>query len=208
MLERARVLWLGGQSASQVASAFGSSCTRSMIIGHVHRRGWERKGPAKIGCPKTIWTKKMETDLRALVKERLSRPAIADRMGMSYDQIVSKVRKLGLDARDGRQDTAQVIRAGERSSRLRELGKLGAPAAPVSEAPDPNVRGLTILQMPARGACRWPVSGAGADMLMCGCRSYDETYCEDHILRAFAPRVQTAARATRSLERSVRRYAY
>lgn len=205
-LETAKTLWLGGKSASEVAAVFGASCTRQMIIGQAYRRGWERKGPAKVGHPQTIWNEKMVADLRALVDERLSRPAIADRMGLSYDQIVSKIRKLGLDAHDARRYAGQTVRAAERSNRLREMGKTGAPASTQSEAPDPNISGLTTLEMPAHGACRWPVSGAGAEMIMCGHRCGDDVYCAPHMARAYAPAMESPARMRRSLERSVRRY--
>lgn len=205
-LETAKTLWLGGKSASEVAATFGSACTRQMIIGQAYRRGWERKITAKIGHPQTIWTDKMVADLRALVDERLSRPNIAERMGMSYDQIVSKIRRLGLDAHDARRYAGQTVRAAERSNRLREMGKAGAPASAESESPDPNVTGLTTLEIPSRGACRWPLSGAGAVMIMCGCSCGDRVYCASHMARAYVPSMKSPARARRSLERSVGRY--
>lgn len=199
--------WRNGLSASEVAKVIGGGCTRGMVIGHAYRRGWDRAVPSKVGSPQTLWSTAMIATLRTLVKEREARSKIAEIMSLSYDQVVSKVRKLGLAAPDARRYGGQASRAGARASFLQQAAAVGAPARIVNEAPDPTITGLTVMQMPSRGACRWPLTGTGASMVMCGQRCGDGVYCPPHAALAFTAPVMSAARSQRNLERGLRRYA-
>lgn len=206
-LTRMKALWLGGKSASEIAAMIGSGCTRGVVVGHAYRRGWNREAPAKVGCPQTIWSQSMIAHLRHLVSERAARSRIAEAMNLTYDQVVSKIRKLGLDAPDARRYGGQASRAGARASFRREAASTGAPATPRCEVPDEGVTGLTVLQLPARGACRWPISGAGADMVHCGQSCGDAVYCDPCARKAYLAPVMSPARSQRNLERGVRKYA-
>jgi hypothetical protein len=56
------------------------------------------------------------------------------------------------------------------------------PRKPAGVHPEaPTVQGVTFLQAAGK-ACMWPISGAGADMVVCGeARAIgDQAYCKAH----------------------------
>ncbi len=202
-------MWGEGHSCSVIGRLFG--ITRSAVIGKMHRMGYRRNGPDIPMRDGAKWTPDMDARLRVLADEGASRTTMAVDLGLTYNQVLSRCRVLRLKVKDGRTFVMAPFSAGGgngsvMSRRNHELGTVGAPARIVNEEPDPNVKGLTCVEMPARGACRWPVSGTGAAMLHCGQSCGDVTYCVVHAKIAFIPQVMAAARAQRHLERSVRRY--
>lgn len=203
-------LWLGGMSATLIGRKFG--VTRNCIVGKVTRMGWTRAGCTIPARDSATWTDDMDARLRALAEEGASRTTMAVDLGLTYNQVLSRCRVLRLKVKDGRTfvmaEFSGVNGAGsDKSRRLKELAMAGAPARIVNEEPDPNVKGLTCVEMPTRGACRWPLTGTGAAMVMCGQRCGEAVYCHVHWPRAYQAPVMSPARSQRNFERGLRRYA-
>lgn len=208
--QRAKIkdLWLGGLSATLIGRRYGVS--RNSIIGVTHRMGLRRDAPTIPIRDSAKWTPEMDAKLRVCVNARLTRSAMADQLGLTYNQVLSRCRTLKLKVVDGRSFTlAPFGKSGasgngsDKSRRLKELGQQGAPARIIDEPPDPTIKGLTCVEMPSRGACRWPMTGAGVEMVMCGQKPGEHIYCGKHHALAFTPSVVTS----KSLYRAVRRYA-
>jgi hypothetical protein len=208
-MEIVKTMWLGGHSATLIGRQFG--VTRNTIIGKVSRMGWVREKCTIPLKDSATWTDEMDARLKRMAGDGASRSTMAVDLGLTYNQVLSRCRVLKLKVKDGRVFTLSPFtgagRSGaENSRRMKEFGIAGAPARIVDEAPDPTMTGLTILQMPNRGACRWPISGSGAGMIMCGAQCGEDTYCGSCRERAYIAPTQSAARSIRSLERGVRRH--
>lgn len=205
-IARVETLWKQGLSCTLIGREFGVS--RNAIIGLCHRRGLRRDEPIIPIRDSAKWTPDMDATIRAMSEDGKTRTQMAEALDLTYNQVLSRCRTLNLKVSDARTFTVMPFsgvsgRGAQSSRRKADLGTLGGPAAIMSEAPDPNVTGLTCIEMPARGACRWPISGAGAGMIMCGHSCGESTYCVRHDAIAFTPPATTA----KGLYRSVRRYA-
>jgi GcrA cell cycle regulator len=201
-------LWQQGFSATIIGRQYGVS--RNSIIGVVHRMGLSgsRAGPSISMRDSAKWSPELDDKLREMAKNKASRQDMADVLGFTYNQVLSRTRTLKISIIDARSFVlAPFTGAGRNGTdsarRKRELGQSKAPARIVCEAADPNIKGCTVLTIPARGACRWPLTGSGADLVMCGQRSGDATYCGEHEARAY----NAPATTGKQLYRSVRRYA-
>lgn len=201
-------LWMAGHSATIIGRRYGVS--RNSIIGVVHRMGMSgmREGPSIPMRDSVKWSPDMDAKLIEMAKNKLNRQQMADVLGLTYNQVLSRTRTLKITIVDARSFSLPSFTgasgAGAASAkRKRELGQSKAPARIVCEPADPNIKGCTILTIPARGACRWPLTGSGADLVMCGQKSGDATYCGKHMALAYSAPAVTA----KNLYRSVRRYA-
>lgn len=72
------------------------------------------------------------------------------------------------------------------------------PAPVIAEPPDPDIDGLILADMPFRGACHYPLSGAGADMVMCA-QECDGPYCVRHMAVCYVALSVVQKKAMRSL---------
>ncbi len=212
VIDNVKALYLGGLSCTLIGKRYG--VTRNTIIGKAHRMGWKRAGATILVRESASWNDALDARLKEMVNDGKTRSVMAAELGFSYNQVLSRCRVLGLKVTDGRVFTLAPFGAtgascngSQRSRRLKELGAHGAPAPIINEPADPNIKGLTCVQMPVYGACRWPLTGTGADMVMCGQRSGEDTYCRFHAPLAYQPAVMSPARSQRNLERGVRRYA-
>lgn len=201
-------LWNEGFSATIIGRRYGVS--RNSIIGVVHRMGMSgsRAGPSMPMRDSAKWSPELDDKLREMAKNKASRQDMADVLGFTYNQVLSRTRTLKIEIIDARSFVLAPFSVGGRNGtdaarRRHQLGQSRAPARIVCEPADPNIKGCTVLTLPARGACRWPLTGSGADLVMCGQRSGDATYCGVHHALAFTPSPVTA----KGLYRSVRRYA-
>ena len=205
-----KLLWLNGHSATMIGRQFG--VTRNTIVGKASRMGWRREAATIPMRDSAKWTPDMDAVLRAHANAGATRSTAAADMGLTYNQVLSRTRTLGLKMTDGRSfvmaDFSRVTGNGSAASaKAHHLGTAGAPARIVSEEPDPSITGLTVMQIPSRGACRWPLTGTGAMMLMCGQRCGDDVYCGPHLRVAYCAPVMSPARSQRNLERGLRKYA-
>jgi hypothetical protein len=200
-------LWNEGLSATIIGRRYGVS--RNSIIGLVYRMNLTRReGPAIPMRDSAKWTPELDDKLREMAKNKASRQDMADVLGFTYNQVLSRTRTLKISIIDARSFVlAPFTGAGrsgtDRSKRMKELGQHRAPARIVCEPADPDIKGCTVLTIPPRGACRWPLTGSGADLVMCGQKSGDATYCGTHHALAFT----APATNGKQLYRSVRRYA-
>lgn len=207
--EKAQVanLWMQGYSATIIGRQFG--VTRNSVIGICHRmKLTRREGPAIPMRDSAKWSPELDDKLREMAKNKASRQDMADELGFTYNQVLSRTRTLKIEIIDARSFVlAPFTGAGrngtDRAKRMKEMGQHRAPARIVCEPADPNIKGCTVLTIPARGACRWPLTGSGADLVMCGQRSGDATYCGQHHALAFTAPAVTG----KQLYRSIRRYA-
>ncbi len=206
IIEDVKAMWQTGLSCTMIGRKYGVS--RSTILGKMWRLGFRRDAPAIPMRDSAKWSPELDDKLREMAKNKASRQDMADELGFTYNQVLSRTRTLKIEIIDARSfGLAPFTGAGrngtDRAKRLKELGQHRAPARIVCEPADPNIKGCTVLTLPARGACRWPLTGSGADLVMCGQRSGDGTYCGQHHALAFTAPAVTG----KQLYRSVRRYA-
>jgi hypothetical protein len=204
--EEVKALYLEGHSATMIGNRLG--VTRNTIIGKMHRLGIKRSGPTIPLRESAQWSTELDDKLREMAKNKATRQEMADALGFTYNQVLSRTRTLKIKIVDARTFVLAPFSAGNRNGtdsakRKHELGQSRAPARIVCEPADPNIKGCTVLTLPARGACRWPVTGSGADLVMCSQASGDAIYCGAHHALAFTSPAVTG----KQLYRSVRRYA-
>lgn len=158
--------------------------------------------------PENTWTDEKIATLERLIKERKSSGEIGDIMGLSRSTVAGKASRLGLrllsrppssgrPPSGGSSKTAHrkpphlmlrprlVSRAVEQERR-RSLFEPDPVA--LSDAPEPSGDHYTLKDLPAC-ACKWPICGAGKNMLFCGHLALHGTsWCEHHAARVWVKR--------------------
>lgn len=182
-------MWRAGKSAGQIGIALG--ITRSAVIGKVHRMGLQEGGIARVSSApaQTLWTKDETAEFLRLADQGMCARDISDRMGIEFQRVRSKASNMG-------------IRLAPQPAR-----KTSAPPRPVAkptlvydaDSPAPE-RGITVVEMPLLGRCRFPIWGSGAEMRMCGEVTEPDTatYCPGCAVIAYNP---TTATQNRSMHR-------
>jgi len=132
-IELLKKLWSDGLSASQVAAELGSSCSRSAVIGKIHRLGLsERDKQSRNPGPRS----------RKFAPTALA-PGNADAWRAAQEAPKKSI---------GRQ---LPVRAGEADGRNKS-----APTPVVDASAPPESRFLTLLELDIH-SCRWPIGDAG-----------------------------------------------
>lgn len=163
-VETMRTLWLGGMSASGIASELGAGITRNAVIGKVHRLGISGDRPR--GRPSLA-------DLRAAEARR--------RAAARAKNEARRARRAEERAR--REAAAQAVAA--------PPVKPPEPAAPAPVVA--STERVTLLGLTA-SMCRWPLGDPRSeDFRFCGAAIADRTayapsYCAGHGRMAVAPR--------------------
>lgn len=124
------------------------------------------------------WTLERERELRQLWHEGLSASTIAERLGgVSRNSVISKARRLGLEAR-----TASVWKSPRaRASKARMAAKASAKA--VSSRSDP------ARSDPGISHCQWIEGDVGGDWSFCQERKRARSsYCAAHHARCYVAR--------------------
>lgn len=161
---------------------------------------------------RVAWTSERVARLRKLYKEGNSAAQIARAFGdVSRSAVIGKLFRLGLTCHSGAKRkvlAAPHKRAQGKAKPSRPSGRVArrdnghAKPRPVLRdvklAPDAVVPGPHIALMEAgRNQCRWPVSGSGVALLVCGA-SANGPYCAQHAKRAYTGTVRgDAARRKR-----------
>lgn len=181
-VEALKRMWKDGFSCSQIAKALGGT-TRNAVIGKASRMGLTgRPAPSK---PKSfVWTEERVEKLKSLAG-RMTPDQIAREMGIPITKIYDKGKRMGLALR--------IKPAPVEISPAKVTARITA--ALVDEPViDPNARGLLVTEMPAIGRCRFPKSGSGFALRMCGEPTVPDTatYCPACARRAYQPAKKVA----------------
>ena len=123
--DRARTLWLSGQSADRIASTFGYAVTRNAVMGKLQRMGLV--GGRQGGKSPKPWTAEQDARLVELRKDSRTAPEIAQSLGRSQYAIQSRLRQLGVASPPPGPKPAAPRRATPRQA--------AAPAAPKRKTP-------------------------------------------------------------------------
>lgn len=172
-------LWSEGVSAGDIGKILGTS--RNSVIGKIHRMGLQGDGRSEASAPKSpnvLWTTDETNDLVRLAADGLTAPQIAARMGIESRRVHNRAKTIGLKI------THEVIE------------RIKAPPVKTVVYEDASPRpahGITVIEMPLFGRCRFPIWGTGHDMLMCGEPTVPDvaTYCPSCAERAFNPTTKT-----------------
>lgn len=169
-LSRAKTLWAGGDSATQVAVALGRWCTRNAVIGKMSRAG-VRGG---VRTPGAV----------ARIKARRAHETMVER---------ERARAATLAARKLRQDDAAKARKETYRNPSAQRAARTLLAASTRHKPTTGRLGdaepVTFLAR-AFGECAWIVEGEGMDALCCGMASGRGPYCPGHHAVAYVPSVR------------------
>ncbi len=162
--EAARVLWLEGKSATEIAAILRGGLTRSAVIGKLHRMGLTRETrpadarPLKTGKPKTRIVKAPRI-LPAAHRTRAAKPPLsaAER---SWQTPVS-TPTIQREQRAHGQTALQFVEGG-------------------AGVESPNARPF----LEATRGCKWPIGPAGATLYCCnplaGGAGIGRAYCAGH----------------------------
>lgn len=172
-------LWSEGVSAGDIGKQIGTS--RNSVIGKIHRMNLQGGGRASASAPRAsnvLWTDEETAELRRLAAEGLTAPQIAARMGIERGRVHNRAKTIGLNI------THEIIE------------RVKAPPVKTTVYEDSSPRpahGITVVEMPVFGRCRFPIWGTGPDMLMCGEATVPDvaTYCPSCAARAFNPVTKT-----------------
>lgn len=179
-VERLKELHAQGFSNSQIAGILGG-VTRNAVIGKITRMGLA--GRAIPSPPKSFfWSEDRVARLRELAGV-VSAADISREMGIPTTRIHDKAQRMGISLR------LPVV---EKATQPQRITTRIARMIADDEIPPPDARGLTVVQMPTIGRCRFPKSGSGVHLLMCGEPTIPDTatYCPACARRAYQPRKQ------------------
>lgn len=216
-----------GLSAGKIAAKF-SDCTRSSVIGRVHRlqkggRQIELRGNYPRFAP-TTWERMSPAEKNQAVKERMQQGRTYREIGaelgvsnhLSVGAVVARLREAGeLPERDQRESGAlggaiARIKADRQKANLTALniavaneGRAEAPGISISRAaafdPIRGVEPITLDQFTA-STCKWAVDGLnGPSRLFCGApKEPEQSFCLAHRRLAY---IAPTSRAGRPAER-------
>lgn len=168
---RVRDMWENTTlSAGQIAAELAvPGVTRNSVISRAHMRKWKpRRGPSQ-GRPRTAVDRVRPSSSS---RQREARLVLAS-SGPAADLEADKPDLRGRLAEAMQRCCAELA---EPSAPVPAPAILAAPAAPAAE-------GVRLLEASHRH-CRWPVSGEGADMRVCGAQVVGgkvPPYCEQHM---------------------------
>lgn len=191
-IARAKMLWLRGDSAEQIAQAIGGSLSRNAVIGKVHRLGLKRGRPSRPSAPTTT---------RVRVPKPPKAPS-APKMKRGPGEHRTAPKSANVNP-FGASSPAEAARR-RAEAEAQGAAKLRSFAEPANDDAIP-------LLSRRFGQCAWPVGDPArpAEQMCCGQR-VDPTatpttasYCERHRARASTGVVPTP----RDLERMTRRAA-
>ena len=172
-VERLSTLWLGGRSASQIATELGEGVSRNAVIGKVHRLGLSGRAvppTAEAAAPRI-------RDVPA-PEPRVEQAPVAEVPAFVAAPVESPA-------------AAPVAAAEPVSVRpaAPETITFDLPALRAKqEALIPVTDRVTILELNG-SMCRWPIGDpTNAEFRFCGCRAMGTLpYCQDHARVAFQP---------------------
>ena len=177
-VEKLKLLWGDGMSASQIAKALGG-VTRNAVIGKVHRLGLSNRGTAAGGQAASGEAKKADKPARpsrpvkavaeakpaaAVVEEEVARPAPVMVRTQPVIRDATQPRAPGLPTPEERAARAT----------LAEIEKMA--------------RRLDLMSLTER-TCKWPIGDPTEESFhFCGLPSTPgKPYCEHHVAVAFQP---------------------
>ena len=112
---------------------------------------------------------------------------IAKLLGVTKNAVIGRAKRLGLsrtkEARVKSHKPLSPFGSWRRKGwdRIQRMFRPRQEPVPVVAPPG----GIAIMSL-TNAACRWPVSGTGADMMYCGCEVHKErSYCLEHCRIAF-----------------------
>lgn len=182
-VERLKKLWADGRSASFAAKELGGDqLTRSAVLGKIHRLGL----PPRAADVKVMnWTQANRAKAQTQAKRQPGTP---------------NVRKTTFNTHPADRKPTLVFNTHPGADATH-----GIERAPTIPQPEPTAGLRTTLTVAFRGECKWPMSGEGAEMTLCGCRAVPERpYCLAHEAKSRNP-VQPKAK-DKDLIRALRRY--
>lgn len=175
-VEALQALWKDGLSASQIAAELGG-VTRNAVISKVHRLGVSERSKPAPGGRHVLWTPPRDAALRSMWRDGAPYTAIAARLGLGVNQVISRRQVLGLPPRPP---------GGQRTRRRSGPGE--TPPVPSANPPPPAAPlMLSIAGLTAR-SCRWPIGDPlEAGFGFCGHTARDgKPYCPYHAALAGA----------------------
>ena len=200
--EMKRLYVVEGKSASEVAKALGSGCTRNAVIGKAHRLGWmkeHRQKPAAVGlkAPKVKRDRSTGAIVQNIAARKPPKPGPQNRPAVAF----GKVEVVNAEETEKR-------RTAHRAHGEKIIDGFAAPA---------NDTAIRLMER-RRFQCAWPVGDvSGAGQMCCGlpvdpdASATMSSYCPAHRARASAgipalaraPREYSHAGQRRQVSRSV-----
>ncbi|RYB01805.1 GcrA family cell cycle regulator [Lichenibacterium ramalinae] len=193
-VERLSVMWLAGQSASQIAAELGEGVSRNAVIGKVHRLGLSGRTlpvAADGASPRIRDAAPAEPSREAAAApepaaaaaEPAAPPSPATPAATLAATLAASPPSAAVVAPHGIDGVAAVIDAAPEpiTFDLPALRAAKESALPVSDR-------VTILEL-SGSMCRWPIGDpTNAEFRFCGCRAAGTLpYCQDHARVAFQP---------------------
>ncbi len=172
-VEKLKVMWGEGQSASQIAKELGG-VTRNAVIGKVHRLGLSNRSGGG-GTAKTEAKAKPKAEPKPKAKAKPAAPAAAPAAAVPEPRPVSPARK-------------QIIPAGQPLPPQPSANEISPEALAKVNEVEKKAKKLTLMELTER-TCKWPVGDpATDDFWFCGLPvQQGKPYCEAHVGVAFQP---------------------
>lgn len=167
-----------GKSASEVAKALGSGCTRNAVIGKAHRLGWmkeHRQKPAAVGlkAPKVKRDRSTGAIVQNIAARKRPKPGPQNRPAVAFGKV-------------------EVVNAAE--TERRRVAQKAQGARIIADFQVPANDTAILLMERRRFQCAWPVGEPerAADQMCCGAPTDPDapvttaSYCPAHRARASA----------------------
>ncbi len=143
------------------------------------------------GLPSAFWQAK-DAELRRRVAEGQEYQEIALAIGTTRNAVSGRVHRLSIPRPKRKARSPRPLRTPvqdlQRAFRVAERRR---PKATITlDVPEPEARFSGLLELPSRGACKWP-SGDGPEFHFCGAPTLAHgSYCVYHAFRASRDRKQ------------------
>ncbi|MEO1329166.1 MAG: GcrA family cell cycle regulator [Pseudomonadota bacterium] len=190
-VERLKVLWSEGLTASQIAQELGEGVSRNAVIGKVHRLGLSTRSSAGNGVAVVAETKVQTADPSAGVSKKPGGDAKCEEREVSGPTVKAE-QKTKSPSEDASETTAVEV-AVEAEEQINPIAALAAEV-------ERSARKLSLLELNER-TCKWPIGDpATGDFYFCGLPcAPDKPYCSAHVAVAYQP---LSSRRDRERDRS------
>lgn len=167
-VERLKVLWSAGKSASEIARELQGGVTRNGVIGKVHRLGLSGRE-----TPSALQTKVVRGVRAPVVKK-------APASGSIYAPASRPPKPTGAAVLFSRPSASDPVEAEKLRAEHRAVGEAAIKATAAQTVASPDASPF----LEARHGCKWPI-GEGAAMLFC-CNPVERgNYCAGHAQIAY-----------------------
>ncbi len=199
-VEKLKILWQEGRSASQIAKELGDGVSRNAVIGKIHRLGLsDRTNSKKVEQDKIL--KNSAGHTTATKKSKKNKPGETDTSNETNHSSINRNKQSQTNTKPSTNVRDKVAKNSEVDDVENELAasngdeqintqnsEIDANAFATMKELEKKAKKLTLMELTER-TCKWPIGDPATDQFwFCGHPSESgKPYCDTHVSIAFQP---------------------